>query len=557
MGSKSEGKGQSGGWPTAAEAAGAASAANGAGTQGYNKGLDSGLAKTAPRAEGLTQKTYRSYRRRLLLFSKQCQRRGRETAVEGAFLATSLLCDAAWEATEQLDMDLIESSEQPFEPLFELLDALYQYEDLVEVPNRCEEFFQEFSRTKGEEMQGYLIRHATMMKKMKEVKVEIPKLLAGWHLMTRAGVPKWTHVQIKALCGGDLEYTKVSNALMRMFGADHKPNPKDLSRVGREENFYGEGVEDEAFYELEEDFGADWDESYYDDEEIYYDEDAEDDQIPSDLENAADQAEEAFINYVESRRRMKELALSRGFYPVVALGPESFGGRGKGEGRASKGKGKGKHGGKGKGKSKGFAMRRTPTTRRPMSGLRRSPPPSSMASSASSDIKSTLTGSTASHGPRYKRYRLQSSGVKEVPEESVSMVEDATNIDECLYADTDMGKAIIDSGATRTIVGEDVWKQWLEESIKRGKNMAVTTTPAVRDFRFGDGGLARSHYEIEFEAGIRGRSVRINGQGGSDCGQDSVSSCKTIPGGSRDEAELWHWRGERHELWVVPTGERA
>ena len=66
-----------------------------------------------------------------------------------------------------------------------------------------------------------------MMKKIKEVKVEIPKLLAGWHLMTRAGVPKWTHVQIEALYNADLEYDKMSSALMRIFRADRKPNPKD------------------------------------------------------------------------------------------------------------------------------------------------------------------------------------------------------------------------------------------------------------------------------------------------------------------------------------------
>ena len=97
-----------------------------------------------PKRPPMHQRTYRSYRRRLLLFSMQCQRRGRETAVEGAFLATSLLCDAAWEATEQLDLKEIEGAAQPFEPLFKLLDGLYQYEDMVEVPNRCEEFFQEF-----------------------------------------------------------------------------------------------------------------------------------------------------------------------------------------------------------------------------------------------------------------------------------------------------------------------------------------------------------------------------------------------------------------------------
>ena len=193
--------------------------------QAGGRGLDSGLAKTAPVGENLTQKTYRSYRRRLVLFSKQCHRRGRETAVEGAFLAVSLLGDAAWEATEHLDLDALEASDKPFDTITKLLDGLYQYEELVEVPSRCEEFFQEFSRNKGEDMQSYLVRHMTMMKRMKEIKVEIPKLLAGWHFLTRAGVPKWTHVQVKSMCGGELDYDKVSLALMRMFGGDHRPNP--------------------------------------------------------------------------------------------------------------------------------------------------------------------------------------------------------------------------------------------------------------------------------------------------------------------------------------------
>ena len=48
---------------------------------GFERGLDSALAKAAPPAQGLTQKTYRpigykSYRRRLGLFSRQCQGRG-------------------------------------------------------------------------------------------------------------------------------------------------------------------------------------------------------------------------------------------------------------------------------------------------------------------------------------------------------------------------------------------------------------------------------------------------------------------------------------------------
>ena len=82
------------------------------------------------------------------------------------------------EATAHLDLDALEASDKPFDTITKLLDGLYQYEELVEVPTRCEEFFQEFSRNKGEDMQSYLVRHMTMMKRMKEIKVEIPGRLA-------------------------------------------------------------------------------------------------------------------------------------------------------------------------------------------------------------------------------------------------------------------------------------------------------------------------------------------------------------------------------------------
>eukprot|EP00435_Cladocopium_sp_Y103_P055690 s447_g18.t1 len=60
--------------------------------------------------------------------------------------------------------------------------------------------------------------------------------------------------------------------------------------------------------------------------------------------------EHAYINYLDSRRKMRELALSRGFYPVVAIDMNDNygkGGKSNGKGRQSGG------GGKSKGKSKG------------------------------------------------------------------------------------------------------------------------------------------------------------------------------------------------------------
>ena len=283
------------------------------------RGLDNGLAKAAPSPEGLNQKNYRNFRRRMELFKMQCNRRGRDAMVEGALLVISRLQDVAWDATEQLRFEEVENAADPFQPLLRMLDELYQYEDLIEVSSRCEEFFSEFQRNKGEELQAYIVRHRTMLKRMKEVAVEVPTLLSGWHLLTRSGVPRWTYVQVKSMCGGDIDYEKVVKALIRMFGGDSKPNPRDLSKSFQSGDAFFEDEYDEEFYE--EDFDE-WQEG-----EVYY----EDDIYEEPLE--------------------EEIPLARGFYPVMAIPPEfDRGSRGKGDGKP-KGKGKGK--GKSKGKSKG------------------------------------------------------------------------------------------------------------------------------------------------------------------------------------------------------------
>ena len=155
----------------------AGATANGAHGQGeFNRGLDSGLAKAAPSAVGLTQTTYRSFRRRLDLFSRLCRRRGQGVALEGAYLVLSQLQDVAWEATEGLDYDDMELSDDPFKPLVAILDKLFQHEEEVELPERCQEFFEKFARERGEELQAYLVRHQSMLRKLKELAVDIPPL---------------------------------------------------------------------------------------------------------------------------------------------------------------------------------------------------------------------------------------------------------------------------------------------------------------------------------------------------------------------------------------------
>lgn len=117
-------------------------------------------------------------------------------------------------------------------------------------------------------------------------------------------------------------------------------------------------------------------------------------------------------------------------------------------------------------------MRRTPFNRRPTSGLRK-PNSSSTSSTTTGSERSTLSGSTAQHGPRFKRYRSQGQGIKEVPDEITigEGIETSTPVmmneeemekvsKQFFFAIMERGRAIVDSGATRTIVGEEVWHRW-------------------------------------------------------------------------------------------------
>ena len=175
--------------------------------------------QSSPPAQGLTQKTYRpigyrSYRRRLGLFSRQCQGRG----------AVKCLLDPLSAPRRGLGRDGepglyndIELADDHFKPITKVLDSLFQHEEEVELPERCQEFFEQFQREHQEEVQAYLVRHQTMVKQLKD-------LLAGWHLLMRAGIPRWIHPQVQSICNGELTAEKVSRALRTMFNGDSKPS---------------------------------------------------------------------------------------------------------------------------------------------------------------------------------------------------------------------------------------------------------------------------------------------------------------------------------------------
>lgn len=113
----------------------------------------------------------------------------------------------------------------------------------------------------------------------------------------------------------------MQRAFLKVFGGDHKPNFKDISsssnRGHRNEWFWEEDADDE-YYEEEGD--DDDDDDWYC--ETFYEDDAnnqEQDEGPDKLESAHDQLDETYISYIESRKRIKELA-SSGIQRLLCFG---------------------------------------------------------------------------------------------------------------------------------------------------------------------------------------------------------------------------------------------
>ncbi|CAK0858250.1 unnamed protein product [Prorocentrum cordatum] len=331
------------------------------------RGLDAGLSKTAPTYELLKTDGYRVFRRKLEVFERCCRKRGTTAISEGAFLIMNSLQGEAAEATEDIDLDQLES-EGAFKPLFQVLDEHYKYDNQTELPARTDQFFGKFARQDKETMKLYCLRHKRELRKLKEVGMEIPDMLAGWHLLSRAAVPPSGAAQVRSQCASGLSWMSVKKALLDAYGAEAVPDKRDVKRVER--MLVGQGHKDDVHYtnDYEWERGLSYEDSYLEEEEYDYDEyeeyDAEEyeeeadvaEELPQDVEEAQIACDEAYLSFVDAKRRVAEIAKSRGFYPIVVVAPDNNFQHGKGASRPAKpagGKGKGRSKGKGKGKGTG------------------------------------------------------------------------------------------------------------------------------------------------------------------------------------------------------------
>ena len=395
-----------------------------------NRG-DSALTKACPLLTGLKKATYRQMRIRLLTFRSMARRRGADAETDAAFLILNQIQENHFWLAESFNYEELDDPEvNAFEKVLQLLDEGFKYTPEVEIPARCNEFFHSFMRLRDEQLERYNVRYSTQLKLLENLDCRLPEMLRVWHYLSRGGFGEGQWPNIRSMMGAEHTLANAMKATTKMFGAESLPEVRELDKAkksmvariekkGEEAVWYGTEVDDDVYYQYEDEeawYGDegwydDWEDGYYEEEEGFEAADEQGEPVPEELENMANHVDELLVSWMESRKKMQEMAKSRGFYPVFAIPPEvkqTFGhghdkGKGKGHGARKGGKGKRKSKGKGKG-GKG--------KRKGMEG-----PPSA---------GQTASGSNTRHGPRFKRMRDgKESEVNFVEEvEEINMAED-------------------------------------------------------------------------------------------------------------------------------------
>ncbi|CAK0883894.1 unnamed protein product [Prorocentrum cordatum] len=364
---------------------------------------------------------------------------------ERAFLVMNSLQGETAEATEEIDLGLLETDDA-FRPLFKVLDEYYKCDNQTQLPARTGQIFGRFARQDKESMKLCCVRHQRDLRKLKEVGMEIPDMLAGWRLLTRAAILPSGAAQVRSQCVDGLSWQKVGKALLDACGAEGLPDKRDIKRVERVLLAQNARGEDNCANDYEWGRGLSYEdtcleEGEYEDEAEHEYEDADEEaeiaeELPQDVEGAQLACDEAYLSFVDAKKRVAEIAKSRSFCPIVAVAPDN--------------------------------------------NYQREAAPSA---------GSTGTGSTQQHGPRFKRFRH--GGFARAETESGNMVEDIETLE---YANSTeevflltVGKGISDGGATRPVMGDKVWAQW--EELLRVKQLLceVKYDMSDRRFRFGDG----------------------------------------------------------------------
>ena len=104
------------------------------------RGVDATVAKALPGDFSNRQQDYKDFRLKLMMYEKLCARRGQDCLAEGVLLLFSSLTGISFKAVKTLNPDDLDTAFGQ-RLIRETFDAFFQYDDTVEAPQRCEEYF--------------------------------------------------------------------------------------------------------------------------------------------------------------------------------------------------------------------------------------------------------------------------------------------------------------------------------------------------------------------------------------------------------------------------------
>ena len=363
--------------------------------------------------------SYQEWRKRIKIYQMKMAIQKRQA--EAVLNLIGSLQGTAWKIVESFDLSRADK-DGAFEEILKLLDAGFQYDDRVQLPQDFENFFSSSGRRPGQTLLSYVTDFDEKLRKIEHHGVKLPAEVQGWFFLKKASITKEQR-QLVMTHAPKMEKLRVQESLFLILGQDHKSAviPDRRHHKGKGRGYVGieepttdveEPIDDFGFYEEEEVFEAE-DESWQDDEPfdydaIYFQADAEPPWEPPDQALHVAEYDEAYATYVDARRRFQDLKLSRGYLPVVAL-QDPQGSSMPSSNATSPGSSPTRKGGKGGYRQKGKGKGGRNIVRYPSRGGGKAPDPRGRASAVLSCLRCGSTGHQAAQCPRPAKSSAPSS----------------------------------------------------------------------------------------------------------------------------------------------------
>ena len=162
---------------------------------------------------------YKEWRKRIQLYAHRQKLQGRDK--ETALNVLSVLEGASWRQCEDLEISEL-AREDGILSILKRLDAQWQYDEKVEMPEAFEKFFFKLVRRQGQSLLEYCTEFNQSLRELMKFKITLPPEVTGWLMLRRAALTKEQQTMVQTHIGTTLTLTAVEPALYLLFGQDHR-----------------------------------------------------------------------------------------------------------------------------------------------------------------------------------------------------------------------------------------------------------------------------------------------------------------------------------------------